>query len=90
MSADVPVEVAMNGTPAPGFVVKGAPVADPTEVRAQGPKSEVMMIQSVRTASFDVAGLDEGKHTAELPIERPPGRVAFDGAPIGDGRRSTW
>ena len=27
---DVPVEVGVVGTPAPGFVVKGVPVADPT------------------------------------------------------------
>jgi YbbR-like protein len=74
---DVPVEVGVVGTPAPGFVVKGAPLADPPTVRAHGPKSEVMLIQRARADAFDVAGLTEGK-SLQLAIERPPGRVTFD------------
>ena len=74
---DVPVEVGVVGTPAAGFVVKGAPVSDPPVVRAHGPKSEVMVIQRARADAFDVAGLTEGK-TLQLAIERPGGRVTFD------------
>ena len=40
--ATSPCEVGVVGTPAAGFMVKGAPVAEPAFVRAHGPKSEVM------------------------------------------------
>jgi hypothetical protein len=75
---DVPVEVGIVGTPAPGFVVKGAPAGDPSTVRAQGPKSEVVVLQHARADAFDVKGLTEGKYTRQLAIDRPPARVKFD------------
>jgi hypothetical protein len=75
---DVPVEVGIVGTPAPGFVVKGAPAADPSTVRAQGPKSEVIVLQHARADAFDVKGLTEGKYPRQLAIDRPPARVKYD------------
>jgi len=75
---DVPVEVGIVGSPAPGFVVKGAPSAEPQTVRARGPRSEVVVVQHVRADAFDVTGLTEGKYTRQLAIERPPGRIACD------------
>src|SRR5215472_5990155 len=41
---DVPVEVGVVGTPARGFVVKGAPQSDPRMERAHGAKSEVLVL----------------------------------------------
>jgi hypothetical protein len=75
---DIPVEVGVVGTAAPGYVVKGAPVADPKIVRAHGPKSEVIVIQRVRAEAFDVTGLTEGKYPRQLAIDRPRGRVTYD------------
>jgi hypothetical protein len=75
---DVPVEVGIVGSPAPGFVVKGVPSADPSGVRARGPRSEVMVLQHARADAFDTTGLTAGKYTRELAIERPPGRVGYD------------
>lgn len=75
---DIPVEVGVVGTPAAGFVVKGAPTADPPTVRAHGPKSEVLVIQRARADAFDVSGMTEGKYTRQLAIEHPSGRVKFD------------
>jgi hypothetical protein len=75
---DVPVEVGVVGTPAPGYVVKGAPVADPATVRARGPKSEVIVIQRVRADAFDVTGLTEGKYPRQLALDRPRGRATYD------------
>jgi hypothetical protein len=75
---DVAVEVGIVGAPAAGFVVKGAPAADPGTVRATGPKSEVMVLQHARSDAFDVTGLTSGTYTRQLAIDRPPGRVAFD------------
>ena len=74
---DIPIEVGVVGTPAAGFVVKGAPIADPPTVRARGPRSEVMLIQRARADAFDVAGLTEGR-SLQLALERPPGRVTFE------------
>jgi hypothetical protein len=75
---DVPVEVGVVGTPAAGFMVKGAPTADPPSVRAHGPKSEVMVLQRARADAFDVTGLTDGKYQRQLAIERPLGRVVYD------------
>ena len=75
---DVPVEVGVVGTPAAGFVVKGAPAADPAKVRAQGPKSEVSVVQRARAEAFDVTGLTEGTYQRWLAIELPKGKVTFD------------
>lgn len=75
---DIPVEVGIVGTPAPGFVVKGAPAADPPMVRARGPKSEVMVLQHARSDAFDVTGLTAGVYTRQLAIDRPSGPVAYD------------
>jgi YbbR domain-containing protein len=79
---DVPVEVGIVGQAAPGFVVKGVPVATPGTVRATGPKSEVVVLQRARADAFDVTGLTEGKYTRELAIDRPRGRVAYDAAKV--------
>jgi hypothetical protein len=75
---DVPIEVGVVGTVAPGFMVKGAPTAEPAAVRAHGPRSEVMVLQRARADAFDVTGLAEGKHSRQLAVDRPPGRVTFD------------
>jgi hypothetical protein len=75
---DVPVEVGVVGSPAAGFVVKMAPVAEPKTVRAQGPKSQVLVLQRARADAFDVGGLTEGKYTRQLAIDRPASRVVYD------------
>jgi hypothetical protein len=75
---DVPVEVGMVGAPARGFVVKGEPQANPSVLRARGPKSEVLVVQRARADAFDVGGLTEGKYTRQLAVERPSGRVTLD------------
>ncbi len=82
ITRDVPVEVGIVGTPAPGFVVKGVPVADPEMVRARGAKSEVMVVQHARADAFDVTGLTAGKYTRQLAVDRPPGRVTYDASSI--------
>jgi hypothetical protein len=75
---DVPIEVGVVGTPAGGFMVKGAPAADPASVRARGPKSEVLVLQRARADAFNVTGLTEGKYSRQLAIDAPPERVTFD------------
>jgi hypothetical protein len=82
ITRDVPVEVGIVGTPAPGFVVKGVPVADPEMVRARGAKSEVMVVQHARADAFDVTGLTAGKYARQLAVDRPPGRVTYDASSI--------
>jgi hypothetical protein len=79
---DVPVEVGVVGTPARGFVVKGAPVAEPRVVRARGPRSEVVVLQRARADAFDVTGLTEGKYNRQLAVDRPPGHVTFDASSV--------
>ncbi|MDP9037010.1 MAG: CdaR family protein [Myxococcota bacterium] len=75
---EINVQVGVVGTPASGFTIKAAPVADPAAVRARGPKSEVTVMQRARADAFDVTGLTEGKYTRQLAIDRPPGHVTLD------------
>lgn len=82
IAREVPVQVGVVGTPAPGFVVKGVPVASPAAVTARGPKSEVTVLQHARSDAFDVSGLTEGAYTRQLAIDRPPARVSYDGASV--------
>jgi len=77
---DVPIQVSVVGTPAPGFVVKGVPVADPETVRVRGPKSEVLVLQHVRADPFDVTGLTEGVYPRHLAIDRMTGQVNVESA----------
>lgn len=75
---EVEVEVGVVGAPAPGFVLKSAPMVEPKAVRARGPSSEVAVVQRARLDPFDVTGLTEGKFTRLLALNRPVGRVTFD------------
>lgn len=78
ITRDVPVQVGIVGTPAAGYVVKGAPFADPSTVRVSGPKSEVAVLQHLRVESFDVSGLTEGHHVRPLAVDRPTGRIELE------------
>lgn len=75
---DVPVQVSIFNTPAPGYVVKGVPAANPKDVRVRGPKSEVSTMQFARTESFDVSGLTAGTYTHALSLDPPKGRITLD------------
>lgn len=79
ITRDIPIQASITGKPAPGFVVVGTPVVEPTSVRAKGPRSLVEPIQYARADAFDVTNLDrEASFTRTLAIDRPPARVTFD------------
>jgi len=78
ITRDVPIQVGVVGSPAPGFMVKGVPMAEPGIVRAHGPKSEVLGLQYARAAAFEVNGLTEGSYQRQLLIDAPPPRVTYD------------
>lgn len=75
---DVPVQVGVVGTPAPGYVVKGAPTPEPRDVRVHGPKSEVLVLQHARADAFDVTGLVEGTYNRALALDKPAGRMTYE------------
>jgi hypothetical protein len=77
---DLPVQVSVVGSPAPGFVVKGVPVADPPTVRVRGPKSDVTRLEYVRAEAFDVTGRSEGTYAKDLKIDVPQGRITSETA----------
>jgi hypothetical protein len=78
ITRDIPVQATVAGTPAAGFIVKGVPVSDPSNVRFRGPRGEVTLIQHVRADAFDVTGLTEGVYTRALAIDKPTGHVTTD------------
>src|SRR5262245_4743790 len=76
---EIPVQASIAGQLAPGFIVKGAPKAEPVTIRAMGPKSVVDVVQFARTEAIDVTGLSkEGSYERVLPLDRPPARVDFE------------
>lgn len=76
---DVPIQLSVVGSPAPGFVVHGQLAAEPKTAKVRGPQSEVMVLQYLRADAFDVAGLTEGQYPRRLAIEPPPSqRVKFE------------
>lgn len=83
ITRDVPIQVSVVGSPAAGFMVKGSPIADPSVVRAHGPKSEVLGIQYARAAAFEVNGLTEGNYLRQLLVDSPPPRVTYDANIVG-------
>jgi hypothetical protein len=76
---EIPVQAAITGQPAPGFVVKGAPKVEPATVRALGPRSVIDVVQFARVEAFDVTGIaKEGSYDRNLPLDRPPARVQYE------------
>jgi YbbR domain-containing protein len=79
IARQVVVQASIVGQPAPGFVVKGAPKADPPVIVVRGPQSAVETMQYARVEPFDVTGLArEGDYERTLPIERPQSRVELE------------
>jgi hypothetical protein len=78
VARDLPGQVGVVGTPAPGYVVNGAPLSEPEKVRVKGPSSRVMVLQRARSDAFDVTGLTEGNYSRPLAIDHPPDRVELD------------
>lgn len=78
ITRDLPVQVSVVGTPAPGFVVSGNVAAEPQNVRIRGPQSEIAALPHVRAEAFDVQGLTEGKYPRMLVLDRPRGRAVLD------------
>jgi hypothetical protein len=80
---DVPIQVSVVGSPADGYTVHGALVAEPKMAKARGPQSEVLVLQHVRADAFDVRGLTEGIYPRRLALEKPPSpRVTIEPASV--------
>jgi YbbR domain-containing protein len=75
----IPIQAAITGQPADGYVVKGEPEVDPKTVTVSGPVSSIEVLQFARLSAFDVSGLSEGVHKRRLGIDSPPPRVKYLG-----------
>ena len=76
----VPVQASITGKPAEGYVVKGEPTVDPSQVTVRGPEELVEVMQFVRLASFEVSGLTDGTYRRRIALDTPPSRVHILGA----------
>jgi YbbR-like protein len=79
VTRQIPLQAAITGKPAEGFVVKGEPEVDPKEMTVRGPVGLVEVMQYVRLAAFDVSGLTEGVYRRPIAIDAPPNRVSYIG-----------
>lgn len=75
----IPIQAAITGQPADGYVVKGEPEVDPKTITVSGPISAIEVLQFARLSAFDVSGLSEGVHRRRLGIDAPPVRVRYLG-----------
>jgi len=75
----IPIQAAITGQPADGYVVKGEPEVEPKTVTVSGPVSSIEVLQFARLSAFDVSGLSEGVHKRRLGIDSPPQRVRYLG-----------
>src|SRR5262245_38236403 len=75
----IPVQGAITGQPAQGFMVKGEPITEPKEITVRGPQSQVEVMQFARLAAFDVSGLTEGMYRRQIAIDAPPPRASYIG-----------
>jgi YbbR domain-containing protein len=75
----IPIQAAITGQPADGYVVKGEPEVDPKTITVSGPVSSIEVMQFARLSAFDVSGLSEGVHKRRLGIDAPPQRVRYLG-----------
>jgi YbbR-like protein len=79
VSRQIPLQAAITGQPAEGYVVKGEPEVEPTQLTARGPLSIVEVMQFARLAPFDVSGLSEGVHKRRIAIDPPAVRARYIG-----------
>ncbi|HWZ91922.1 MAG TPA: CdaR family protein [Polyangiaceae bacterium] len=79
VTRQIPMQAAITGQPADGYVVKGEPDVDPTQLTVRGPVSVVEVMQFARLAAFDVSGLSEGIHRRRISIDAPPVRARYIG-----------
>lgn len=75
----IPIQAAITGQPADGYVVKGEPEVDPRTITVSGPLSAIEVMQFARLSAFDASGLSEGVHRRRLGIDAPPVRVRYLG-----------
>jgi hypothetical protein len=75
----IPIQAAITGQPADGYVVKGEPEVEPKTITVSGPISAIEVMQFARLQAFDVSGLSEGVHRRRLGIDSPPVRVRYLG-----------
>jgi YbbR domain-containing protein len=75
----IPIQAAITGQPADGYVVKGEPEVEPKTITVSGPLSAIEVLQFARLSAFDVSGLSEGVHRRRLGIDSPPVRVRYLG-----------
>jgi len=79
VTRQIPVQAAITGLPADGYIVKGEPDVDPTQLTVRGPVSVIEVMQFARLAAFDVSGLSEGVHRRRIAIDAPPVRSRYIG-----------
>jgi YbbR-like protein len=75
----IPIQAAITGQPADGYVVRGEPEVEPKTITVSGPLSAIEVLQFARLSAFDVSGLSEGAHRRRLGIDSPPVRVRYLG-----------
>jgi YbbR domain-containing protein len=79
VTRQIPIQAAITGQPADGYVVKGEPDVDPIQLTVRGPVSIIEVMQFARLAAFDVSGLSEGVHRRRIAIDAPPVRARYIG-----------
>ncbi len=75
---DIPVEVFLEGTLAPGLEWAGEPEVFPEAVEVDGPRDVVNTMRTVRSTQIDVSELQEGVVQQEVQLVAAPANTSFD------------
>ena len=79
---DIPVEVFLEGTLAPGLEWAGEPEVFPEAVEVDGPRDVVNAMRTVRSTQVDVSELQEGVVQREVQLVEVPANTSFDAQSI--------
>lgn len=80
VTRQIPLQAAITGQPAEGYVVRGEPDVDPIQLTVRGPVSVIETMQFARLSAFDVSGLSAGTHRRRIAIDAAPVRARYIGA----------
>lgn len=74
----LPIHPRVTGALLPGLMLVGDPVVRPPALEVRGAEPDLLILENVRTAPVDLAGLPAGRHERRVELERPSGHLELE------------
>ncbi|MDQ3038023.1 MAG: CdaR family protein [Myxococcota bacterium] len=75
----LPVQPTIDGRPAPGLMLAGAPQVRPQAVTVTGPAPEISPLDHITTDPITITGMEAGRHERRVPLMRLPPHAEYEG-----------